>query len=101
MIAPPKNVPIFGTSCKMINPSIVESKGVTNMKFVTSLVRSAKDIALPHKKYAAALGNAPKYIKAKICVASDVINCCMPCTDQKPSKIAPQIILQVTISKAL
>ena len=41
IIAPPINVPAFGTSCRMIKPMMVESSGVTNMKFVTSLVRSA------------------------------------------------------------
>ena len=50
MMAPPRNVPRLGISRRIRNPKMVESSGVTNMKLVTSLVRLAKDIALPQRK---------------------------------------------------
>lgn len=39
--APPMNVPAFGTSFKSRKPITADRSGVTKLKFVTSLMRSA------------------------------------------------------------
>lgn len=53
---PPIYVSIDGISFITIEPITAEIRGVTNIKFVTSLVIFARESAFPHQIYATALG---------------------------------------------
>ena len=50
MIIPPIIVPRFGTSPRTSDPNRVAKKGVKKLKFATSLVLSAIDRAILHRK---------------------------------------------------
>lgn len=98
IIVPPIKVPMFGISFSRINPSKLESSGVINIKLVTSLVFSARDRAVPQRKYATALGIVPRYITDKICSGLEVSICVTPSGKKTASNMVPQTILYVTIS---
>lgn len=106
LLAKIKKSPAYVYICKISfsirKPIHAESSRVTDIKFVTSLVRAASYIAFAHKRSAMALGHILRYTNAAIWLIPVCVGSAKPPKPsfaQKPNHITPQAMLYITASK--